>query len=159
MDVLPWAILSGGIFAILYNYINHYFIIADKTGFLIYIDSITAVVICIIAFPLIDIFGLKGGVIAMCLASASVAISMLIYLLKCTEFIFPVKPFLKISFSVLIMYILTVYTQSFFANTIYKLTTSIVVGIFVYIVCSAFIYRKQIVSYMSKSFEIKRKEV
>lgn len=150
LDVLPWAILSGGIFAVLYNYVNHYFIIADKTKFIVYGDAITAILVCVSSFPLIDYFGVKGGVIAMCLSSFSVLVFLTVYLLKYTQFIFPFKSFLYTVFSVFIMYLSVKYTRDIFESLLYKLISSIVVGIFVYSILTACNYRAQLVGFFDR---------
>lgn len=147
---MPWAILSGGIFSLLYNYVNHYFIIADKTKFIVYGDAITAILVCVSSFPLIDCFGVKGGVIAMCLSSFSVLVFLTVYLLKYTQFIFPFKSFLYTVFSVFIMYLSVKYTRDIFESLLYKLIFSIVVGSFFYSLLTAYNYREQLLEFYNR---------
>lgn len=150
LEVLPWAILSGGVFTLSHSYINHYFVIADRTKYIIFLDAFTAILICILSLPLINYFGVKGGVIAMSLSASIIVIGMFIYLLSCTKFIFPLKATLYVLFSVLMMYISVIYTRTQFESLVSQLVASIVVGGLLYAILISYHYRQPLIAFVVK---------
>ncbi|MCL1143251.1 polysaccharide biosynthesis C-terminal domain-containing protein [Shewanella gaetbuli] len=130
--VLPWSILSGGLFAIIYNYLNHYFILAKKTYFLIYIDGALALLVILFSFVLINMYGVVGAAMSMSLASLVLIIALMFYLILNTGFVVPWFFMLKTLASVVLM-------GGFISQ--YGVTNfSILVNLFLNIVSGAFVY-------------------
>lgn len=147
LDILPYSILSGGLFAIIYNYLNHYFIVAEKTKYLIIVDGTLALLICLLSFPLVDLIGLKGGVVAMCIASAVVLFGLLIYLLVNTDFVFPWRSFAYTCIAVGGMYLFVIFIRRYFDSLVTQLIMSILLGGSVYILFIAYYYRDRLFSF------------
>lgn len=150
LDILPWAILSGGLFGFIYNYLSHYFFVMAKPKSLIIIDGSLALLIALLSVPLISFMGLKGGVVAMVLSSALITIILLSYLLIKTNFIFPWRSFFYICFSVTMMYLTVLLIRSYFDGLILQLISSIIFGGLVYCIFVAYSYRDQVLTFASR---------
>ncbi|WP_413284581.1 lipopolysaccharide biosynthesis protein [Vibrio sp. MA40-2] len=99
----PWALLSGGLFAVIYHYCNHYFLVVARTKPLILVDLTLAVVVAFSSWWMVGAFGFVGGVISMVIASGAVMLAMLVYLVGFRGLIFPFKSFFITGLSVLTM--------------------------------------------------------
>lgn len=152
LDILPWSIVSGGLFTIIYNYLNHYFIVMGETKYLILIDGGIAFLVFVFSYLLIGQLGLKGGVIAMCVAAFLVMIMLLFYLLTNTHFIFPYCRFLMIILAVAIMCSAMLLVSASFDSLVVQFLTSLFTGWAVYLSLISFLHQQQTIKVLNHSF-------
>lgn len=133
LEVLPWAILSGAFFAIIYNFLNHYFILTEKTRLLVYVDGSLALMVILFSYPLINIYGIVGAVMSMCISSFVVIIILSAYLLFKTEFIFPSFFIFKCFLSSFLMYVIIKYVDYHNSSVFLDLLFNVFLGVVLYI--------------------------
>jgi O-antigen/teichoic acid export membrane protein len=148
LDILPWALLSGGLYSFIYNYLNHYFLVTKNTRPLIMVDGSLAMITLGLSFPLIHSLGLVGGVIAMVLAASLVVLVLMTYLLGRCELYFPLKDALKIIIATSVMAAAILIKPEFNGLKI-NLGSNIVIGIIAYAAALAFGYRSRLQQYFS----------
>lgn len=142
LRILPWALLSGGLFAFIYNYLNHYYLITTHTRYLIVVDGSLALLTLALSLPLIDKFGLEGGVMAMALASGVVVAVFFVYLLR-QGLIFPWVHFVKLLIACVAM-VVTLKMKPDISNLILNLIVSTLLGVAVYAGVLMSFYWKQL---------------
>jgi O-antigen/teichoic acid export membrane protein len=148
LDILPWALLSGGLYSFIYNYLNHYFLVTKNTRPLIMVDGSLAMITLGLSFPLIHSLGLVGGVIAMVLAASFVVLVLMAYLLGRCELCFPLKDALKIIIATVVM-AGAILIKPECINLKINLGGNILIGIIVYAATLALGYRSRLHHYFS----------
>lgn len=140
LAIFPWTILSGGLFAFIYNYLNHYFLITENTRPTIWLDGGLAVITIASAYPLIQWFGLVGGAIAMVLSAGCVCGVLLIYLVGRRGLLFPWYDTLKIATACVIMGLAVSAGQYFAAPGLPRLLVGSISGAISYALCILALY-------------------
>jgi O-antigen/teichoic acid export membrane protein len=107
--IFPISLISGGFFAVIYNYCNHYFLVISHTKPLMLIEFVLALLVCGLAYCLIDYYGIYGGALAMLIAAGGVAFVLCIYLTMVKDLKFPVCTALISVMSVAIMCLILHY--------------------------------------------------
>jgi O-antigen/teichoic acid export membrane protein len=148
LEILPWALLSGGLYSIIYHYLNHYFLITKNTRPLIAVDGCLALITLGLSFPLIHSLGLVGGVIAMVLAASCVVLILMVYLLGYRELCFPTKDALKVIVATTVM-AAAILIKPKFMDLKLNLGSSILIGIITYATALALAYRTRLQQYFS----------
>ncbi|MEJ2793942.1 polysaccharide biosynthesis C-terminal domain-containing protein [Iodobacter sp. LRB] len=146
LEILPWALLSGGLYSFIYHYLNHYFLITKNTRPLIFVDGSLAVLTLVLSFPLIKYLGLVGGVISMVIAGIVVVIFLLIHLLSRRELLFPGKDACKIVIATLVM-AAAISLKPELEDIKLNLVSDIMLGMLAYAAVLAFVYRRRLQHY------------
>ncbi len=151
LSVLPWALLSGGVSAVISHYLYHYFFIISKTLYIVAFDFLLASFTFILCLYLVDVMGVEGGVISMALSYLTIFFVLLLYLLVKTKFTFPFVNFLKIFTSSFFMYMAVVIFGDKLIISYLSVMFDIFLGVFVYLFfMSIFFYRKIHAYYFSR---------
>ncbi|MDV7102879.1 oligosaccharide flippase family protein [Vibrio sp. TH_r3] len=145
LATFPWALLSGGLFAVIYNYCNHYFLVVANTKPLIWVDFSLAIGAAVFSWWLVQSQGMVGGVIAMAIASAIVTAVLLIYLVNYKGLVVPVKPLLVTFSAAIAMAISVELVRGSVATGWLGVVMLILVGASVYTAVMYPFYRKGIV--------------
>lgn len=130
--ILPWALLSGGVFAIISHYLYHYFFIISKTIYIVFLDFLLALITLFLCIYFVDSKGVVGGVMSMAIASLSVSTFLLSYLVIKTEFIFPTFDFFKISIASVFMYFVVMFFSDVFTASPLSVVFDVFVGVLAY---------------------------
>lgn len=146
LEILPWALLSGGLYSFIYNYLNHYFLVTKNTRPLILVDGSLALLTLALSFPLIHYLGLVGGVLSMVLAGICVVIALLVYLLGQRELHFPIKDASKVVIATLVM-ALAISLKPELKDIKLNLAGNILLGMLAYAAVLAFAYRSRLRHY------------
>jgi len=130
--ILPWALFSGGLSAVISHYLYHYFFVTSKTVYIVFLDFYLALITFFLCLYFVDGYGVVGGVMSMTIASFSVSLALLSYLIIKTEFVFPTTDFFKISIASLFMYFVVVYFSDVFIASYLSIVFDIFVGVLAY---------------------------
>lgn len=82
LNVLPWALLAGGLTALTIHFLHHMLILEKKTWTLVITDGLTAVLTLAAVFPLMTQFGVAGAAMAIVVGRVIVGVYLLFTMLK-----------------------------------------------------------------------------
>ncbi|NSL54036.1 lipopolysaccharide biosynthesis protein [Uliginosibacterium aquaticum] len=147
--ILPWALISGGMFAFIYNYLNHYFLVTVRPRPLVLVDVSLVVLTFALFFPCMALWGLSGGVVAMALAASGVAGAMLFYLVGRRELQFPTAHCLKVSACCAVM-AGAILIKPVLAERLLNLAGNIMVGGLAYVLAMMLAYHRMLRSMLQQ---------
>jgi O-antigen/teichoic acid export membrane protein len=137
LTIFPISLLSGGLFAVLYNYCNHYFLVTANTKPLIYINIVLASSICFFSLLFLQYFGFFGGVLAMVLSVGIVVAILCFFLISYRDLEFPLRTILLVTISVSLMCLGLHFIDMPLINGFALIGIKISIGVVIY---SAFLY-------------------
>lgn len=142
MQVMPWALLAGGIEAVKNGYLNHYFFIHKKTASIFIYDTAMAITVVGLCFFMVDNFGIQGGAMASAAALAAGIGGIVLWLVLSARVRLPYINILKTVFAVTVMFLLVDKVSA--ANAVSALALKIFVGALSYTALMLMMFRQDI---------------
>lgn len=142
LQVMPWALLAGGIEAIKNGYLNHYFFIRKATSVIFSYDTAMAVAVVILCFFMVPALGIQGGAIASTVALAAGIGGVTLFLLLQSKISLPYISLLKVISAVIVMYLLVNKVEV--SDAAMSLLLKIFVGALSYTALMLLLFRKDI---------------
>lgn len=142
MQVMPWALLAGGIEAIKNGYLNHYFFIHKKTASIFIYDTAMAIAVVGLCFFMVNLFGIQGGAMATAVALAAGIGGIVSWLVLSARVRLPYINILKTVFAVTVMFLLVDKVSA--ATAVTALALKIFVGALSYTALMLLMFRQDI---------------
>lgn len=146
LQVMPWALLAGGIEALKNGYLNHYFFIRKATNVILTYDSSMAGAVVLLSFSLVTLFGIQGGAIASAIALALGIGSVTAWLVLRRAVNLPYLSLAKISIAVTLMYLLVEKVDA--GHAFSALTLKIFVGAVSYTALMLLLFRHDVAGFL-----------
>jgi len=131
LSILPWALLSGGLFSFASHYLNHLFYLDKKPGQLAWIDLSFALVITCVCFYFIKNYNVEVGMKFMVLSQFLIILLLLTFLILKRGLVFPLKNATKVSLAMVCMAISVNYIL--LDDIMITLALKIIIGLLVYL--------------------------
>ena len=142
LQVMPWALLAGGIEAVKNGYLNHYFFIHKKTASIFIYDTAMAAAVVALCFFMVDYFGIQGGAMATAAALAAGIGGILLWLVLSSRVRLPYLNILKTALAVTVMFLLVDKVSA--ADAVSALALKIFVGALSYTALMLLMFRQDI---------------
>lgn len=142
MQVMPWALLAGGIEAVKNGYLNHYFFIHKKTAGIFIYDTAMAVAVILLCFFMVKKFGIEGGAMASAAALAAGIGGLVLWLVLSARVRLPYISILKVIIAVAVMFLLVDKVSA--TDALSALVLKIFVGALSYTALMLLMFRQDI---------------